>query len=187
MNNENKIKILGIAGSLRKDSYSKALLNATKDLVPEQMEIEIFDIKDIPLFNEDLEGELPESVTLFKNKIAEAGAIIFITPEYNYSIPGVLKNAIDWASRPYGQNSWNNKPAAIISSSVGIFGGSRAQYHLRQTLVSINMYPLNHPEVIVPLVSEKFNENLILIDEKIKDTISKQLEALDTWTRKLMS
>ena len=186
MNNDKKIKVLGIAGSLRAGSYNKALLKAAKDLSPENMEIEIFDIKNIPLFNQDDQKEIPESISLFKNKIKEADAILFITPEYNYSIPGILKNAIDTASRPYEENSWNSKPVAIISSSIGMLGGSRAQYHLRQVLVSINMYSLNHPEVIIPFVNEKFDDKLNLIDEKTKNAISNQLIALDTWTRRLM-
>jgi len=180
-----KIKVLGIAGSLRKSSYSEALLLAAQGLSPDQMEIETFDIKDIPLFNQDLENAVPEVVTLFKSKIEAADAILFVTPEYNYSIPGVLKNAIDWASRPYGQNSWNNKPVAIISSSIGMLGGSRAQYHLRQVLVFINMYSLNHPEVMVPLVNEKFDENLVLTDERTKKAISDQLQALGAWAKKI--
>lgn len=187
MNNDKKIKVLGIAGSLREASYNRALLRAAKELAPETMEIEILDIKDIPLFNQDLESAVPEAVTLFKEKIVAADAVLFVTPEYNYSIPGVLKNAIDWASRPYGNNSWDGKPTAIMSSSIGMLGGARAQYHLRQVLVFTNMLPINHPEVMVPFVADKFDANLTLIDEKTKEAVSKQLQALDTWTRRLMA
>ena len=185
MNNK-KIKVLGIAGSLREGSFNKALLRAAKELAPETMEIEIFDIKDLPLFNQDFESDMPHSITSFKEKIEQADAVLFVTPEYNYSIPGVLKNAIDTASRPWGSNSWNGKAAAIMSSSVGMLGGARAQYHLRQVLVFANMYPLNTPEIMVPFVNEKFNAELKLTDEKTKAVIIKQLEALDDWTRKLI-
>jgi len=186
MTNEKKIKVLGIAGSLRQGSFAKALLNNAKNLVPENMELEIFDIKDIPVFNQDFENDLPESIKIFKEKIKAADAILFVTPEYNYSIPGGLKNAIDAASRPYGNNSWEEKPVAIMSSSMGMLGGSRAQYHLRQVLVFLNMHALNRPEVMVPMVQDKFDDKLILTDDKTKQAIAEQLKALDAWTRKLI-
>lgn len=186
MNKDQKIKVLGISGSLRKVSFNSALLENAKNLAPVNMEIESFDISNIPVFSQDLESEVPEIVKEFKNKIESADAILFVTPEYNYSIPGGLKNAIDFASRPYGNNSWEGKPVAIMSSSVGILGGSRAQYHLRQVLVSINMHPLNRPEVMIPMVQDKLNDKLILTDDRTKEAIKKQLEALDAWTRKLV-
>jgi len=186
MNNDKKIKVLGIAGSLRKGSFAKALLENAKKLVPENMELESFDISSIPVFNQDDENNFSEDVKLFKAKIKEADAILFVTPEYNYSIPGVLKNAIDTASRPYGDNSWEDKPVAIMSSSMGMLAGSRAQYHLRQVFVFLDMHALNRPEVMVPNAQEKFDDKLILTDEKTKEAISNQLKALDVWTRRLI-
>jgi len=180
-----KIKILGIAGSLRKNSYNQALLKTAKDLAPENAEIEIFDIEGIPVFDQDLEKTLPPVVLNLKNKIKAADAILLVTPEYNYSIPGVLKNSIDWASRPFGDNSWENKPVAIMSASIGMLGGARAQYHLRQTFVSLNMHPLNRPEVMIPFAQEKFDENGNLIDEKTKEKIKELLAALVAWTKKI--
>lgn len=185
MDNNKKIKVLGISGSLRSGSFNTALLKSAKDLAPANMEIELFDISTIPIFNQDFENESSKYVKEFKNKIESSDGILFVTPEYNYSIPGGLKNAIDTASRPYGNNSWEGKPAAIMSASIGMLGGSRAQYHLRQVLVSLNMQPLNRPEIMVPAASEKFDSQLILTDDKTKEAIKKQLEAFDAWIRKL--
>src|SRR5687767_13200144 len=116
------IRVLGIAGSLRESSYNRGALRAAVELAPEGVTIETFDINEIPPFNQDDEGSPPQIVTEFKQKIREADAIIFSTPEYNYSLPGVLKNAIDWASRPYGDSAWNGKPAAIMGASPGAIG-----------------------------------------------------------------
>lgn len=186
MNRDKKIKVLGISGSLRKGSFNSAVLENAKNLAPANMEIESFDISNIPVFNQDMESNLPERVKEFKNKIESADAILFVTPEYNYSFPGGLKNAIDFASRPYGNNSLEGKPVAIMSSSMGTLGGSRAQYQLRQVLVFLNMHALNRPEIMVPVVQEKFDDKLILTDDKTKEAIKKQLEALDAWTRRLI-
>ena len=182
---EKHIVILGFAGSLRKDSYNKALLRAAAELVPKGAKLEIFDIEGIPLYNQDLEYEMPAKVKEFKAKIRSADAILVATPEYNYSIPGVLKNAIDWASRPLGDNSFEGKAVAIMSASIGMLGGVRAQYHLRQVFVSLNMYPINKPEVIVPFAKEKFDENGRLKDDETRTKIRELLENLVTWAKKL--
>jgi len=182
---EKPIIILGFAGSLRKYSYNKALLRAAAELVPKGAKLEIFDIEGIPLYNQDLEYEMPAKVKEFKAKIRSADAILVATPEYNYSIPGVLKNAIDWASRPPGDNSFDGKPVAIMSASIGMLGGARAQYHLRQVFVTLNMYPINKPEVMVPLAEEKFDENGRLKDDKTRAKIRELLENLVAWTKKL--
>jgi chromate reductase, NAD(P)H dehydrogenase (quinone) len=146
---ESKLKILGFAGSLRVGSYNKALLRAATSLLPESATMEIFDLDGIPPYNQDHEMDMPRKVIEFKSKIREVDSILVATPEYNYSIPGVLKNAIDFASRPYGDNPFDDKPAAIMSASIGMLGGARAQYHLRQMFVFLNMHPVNGPEVIV--------------------------------------
>jgi chromate reductase len=182
---ERKISILGFAGSLRKGSYNKALMRAALELVPKDATLELFDLEGIPPFNQDLENQPPERVKQFKQNIRKADAILIATPEYNYSIPGVLKNAIDWASRPYGDNSFEGKPVGIMSASGGMLGGSRAQYHLRQTFVFLDMRPLNRPEVIVPFAQEKIDQNGRVTDQKTGDKIKELLEALVTWTRKL--
>ncbi len=179
------IKILGFAGSLRKNSYTKALLHATMKLIPKKAKLEIFDLEGIPPFNQDLENRMPEKVREFKAKIKAANAILIATPEHNYSMPGVLKNAIDWASRPPGNNSFEGKPIAIMSASPGTLGGARAQYHLRQVLVALNMHAINRPEVIVASVDEKIDEKGNLMDEKTRKKIRQLLESLVDWTKKL--
>src|SRR6476620_9937515 len=182
----NKLKVLGFAGSLRAGSYNKALLRSATDLLPEDMSLEIFDIDGIPAFNQDIEGDIPPKVKEFKAKIREADSILIATPEYNYSVPGVLKNAIDFAARPYGDNPFDGKPVALMSASIGLWGGARAQYHLRQTFVFLNMYPINGPEVMVPFAQDKFDSQGKLIDENTKKFLSKLLENLVNWTMKLV-
>src|SRR3972149_3459920 len=122
-----KTRILGIVGSLRKGSYNKALMRAATELLPKDVELEIFYLDDVPPFNQDLEKQPPQVIRLFKERIRGADAILIASPEYNYSIPGVLKNAIDWASRPYGDNAFDGKPVGVIGASVGMLGTARAQ------------------------------------------------------------
>ncbi|MGD0221931.1 MAG: NAD(P)H-dependent oxidoreductase [Terriglobia bacterium] len=177
------LTILGIAGSLRKASFNRAALRAAQQLVPDGASLEIFDLDGIPPFNQDDEAHPPERVTLFKQRIRAADAILIVTPEYNYSIPGVLKNAIDWASRPYDDNSWDGKPVALMGASVGAMGTSRAQYHLRQVLVFINMYPLNKPEVMITNASQRFDAKGNLTDAETKAHIQKLLVALVAWAK----
>lgn len=181
----NPIRILGIAGSLRQESYNRGALRAATELVPEGATIEIFELDGIPGFNQDEEQNPPEKVAELKRRIREADAILFVTPEYNYSIPGVLKNAIDWASRPYGDSAWNEKPAAIMGASIGGIATARAQYHLRQMMVFLNMFPVNQPEVMIGNASEKFDEQGNLTDETTKDFIRQLLQNLLDWTRRI--
>jgi chromate reductase, NAD(P)H dehydrogenase (quinone) len=182
---DKQLTILGLAGSLRKGSYNRSLLRVASELVPEGAKIEIFDLEGIPPLNQDLEPVMSDKVKELKNRIKAADAILIVTPEHNYSVPGILKNAIDWASRPSGDNSWLGKPAAIMSASTGMLGGSRAQYHLRQIFVYLDMHPVNKPEVMVTFASQKFDENGKLTDEKAKEVIGLLLKALIDWTRKL--
>lgn len=177
--------ILGFAGSLRKGSYNKALLRAALELLPKDAQLEIFDLEGIPPFNQDLETQMPQRVKEFKAKIRAADAILIATPEHNYSVPGVLKNAIDWASRPYGDNSFESKPVAVMSASTGMFGGMRAQYHLRQTFVYLNMHAVNRPEVIVASAPQKIDDKGNLTDETARKLIKTLLENLMILTRKL--
>jgi len=179
------VRILGIAGSLRRDSYNRATLRAATELVPEGASIEIFELDGIPGFNQDEEQNPPAKVAELKRLVREADAILFVTPEYNYSVPGVLKNAIDWASRPYGDSAWNGKPAAIMGATVGAIGTARAQYHLRQMMVFLNMFPVNQPEVMIANASERFDAHGNLSDEATKTFIRQLLEALVDWTRRI--
>jgi chromate reductase len=182
---ENPLRILGIAGSLRKASFNRGVLRAAAKLVPQGASLEIFELDGIPGFNQDQEQDPPEKVVEFKRKIGEADAILFVTPEYNYSVPGVLKNAIDWASRPYGDSAWNGKPAAIMGASIGAIATARAQYHLRQMMVFLNMFPVNQPEVMIGNCSDKFDAQGELADEETRQYIRKLLENLVEWTRRL--
>jgi len=179
------INILGIAGSLRQSSYNRAALRAAKSLIPDNAVLNIFELDGIPGFNQDDEQNPPERVVELKKRVLAADAILFVTPEYNYSIPGVLKNAIDWASRPYGESVWNGKPAAIMGASIGTLGTARAQYHLRQCCVFLNMFPLNSPEVMIPNAADRFDADGKLVDDKSRQLIAQLLQSLVAWTLRL--
>jgi chromate reductase len=171
------INVLGIPGSLRKASWNKSLLAAAARLAPAGSAIEIFELDGIPPFNQDDERNPPPRVAALKAKAKAADAILFVTPEYNYSIPGVLKNAIDWASRPYGDSAWNGKPVAVMGASGGNIGTARAQYHLRQTFVFLDMDPVNQPEVMLN-ATKSLDEQGNLTDDKAKELIGRLLENL---------
>jgi chromate reductase, NAD(P)H dehydrogenase (quinone) len=176
------VTILGIAGSLRKKSFNRWALRAAQEVAPPDAQIEIFELDGIPPFNQDEEGNPPERVVKFKERIRASDAILIVTPEYNYSIPGVLKNAIDWASRPYGDSAWDGKPVAVMGASIGSMGTSRAQYHLRQSFVFLNMHPVNQPEVMISNAASRFDEQGKLTDQDTRDRIRQLLEALLKWT-----
>ena len=180
------IQILGIAGSLRPASYNRAALRAAMQLVPQDTALDIFELDGISGFNQDEEENPPSKVIDLKRRIREADAILIVTPEYNYSIPGVLKNAIDWASRPYGDSAWNGKPVALMGASIGAIGTARAQYHLRQVFVFLNMFPINQPEVMISNAGERFDAAGNLTDETTKKLIRQLLQSLADWTRRLM-
>jgi len=179
------LKILGISGSLRKDSYNTATLRAAQAFAPEGATIETFDIAGIPIFNQDEETNPSQRVVDFKKAIRATDAILIVTPEYNYSIPGPLKNAIDQASRPYGDSAWNGKPVALMSASVGTFGGGRAQYHLRQSFVFLNMIAVIQPEVMISAAQTRFDAKGNLTDEMSKTLIKQLLQNLVTLTKTL--
>jgi chromate reductase len=182
---EHAVKILGFVGSLRKGSFNKALMRVAEDVLPDGAQLEVFDLEGMPPFNQDFEAQPPDKVKEFKAKIREADAILIVTPEYNYSIPGVLKNAIDCASRPYGDNAFEGKPVAMMGASIGMLGTARAQYHLRQSLVFLNMFPINRPEVMVPFVEKKVDQEGRLADETTRKLVKELLGNLIAWTKKL--
>ena len=179
------MKILGIPGSLRKQSFNKAALRAARELLPAGASLDIFELSGIPPYDQDEERTLPPRVAELKAAIRAADAILISTAEYNYSVPGVLKNAIDWASRPFGDSAWKGKPVAIMGASVGMLGTARAQYHLRQTFVYLDMHPLNQPEVMIGNAAQRFDDKGNLTDETSRKLIALQLEALIAWTRRL--
>ncbi len=179
------LNILSFAGSLRKNSYNKYLINNIKDLKPDNLNIEIFDLKDIPLYNEDVEkAGFPESVLELRNKISAADGILIATPEYNYSYSGITKNTIDWISRPPNQ-PLNGKPLAIVGASMGPSGTMRAQLHLRQSLIYLNPIIMNKPEIYVSFAHEKFDSEGKLKDEITKKIIKDFLDSFSVWIRKI--
>jgi chromate reductase, NAD(P)H dehydrogenase (quinone) len=174
----NPVRILGIPGSLRRESYNRAALRAATELAPEGVTIETFQLDGIPIYNQDEENNPPAKVVELKQRIRAADAILFVTPEYNYSIPGGLKNAIDWASRPYGDSAWQGKPVAVMGASVGAMGTSRAQMHLRHTFVFLDMHAVNQPEVLIANAAEKFDSSGNLTDENAKKLIRQLMQNL---------
>jgi chromate reductase len=181
------LRVLGISGSLRNGSFNTALLRAAvaiarADGLP--LAFDVADISAIPPYNEDIRtAGLPEPVQKFRNAIAAADALLFVTPEYNYSIPGVLKNAIDWASRPPSQ-PFADKTFAVMGASGGMSGTMRAQYHLRQIAVFLDMHALNKPEVFVRNARDLFDTDGVLRDQETRKLVSQQLAALADWTRR---
>lgn len=173
-----KTVILGIVGSLRKDSYNRLALKAAQERVPDGAVLNLVELHGIPVFDQDNEMEMPAAVLEFKRRILAADAILFATPEYNYSVSGVLKNAIDWASRPYGESAWTGKPAAVMGASTGSLGTARAQYHLRQILVTLDMPVVNQPEVMIGNAAQRFGPDGRLTDEPTRAHIQKLLAAL---------
>jgi chromate reductase len=179
------IKILGICGSLRNQSYNLGALNAARELAPEGVGVEIFDLAGIPLYNQDEEANLPRRVAELKAAVRAADGVLIATPEYNYSVPGVLKNAVDWGSRPYGQSCWEGKPVAIMGASPGVFGTARAQYHLRQSFVFLNMHAINRPEVMINTAHQRFDEKGKLTDESSRKLVAELVAALADLARRM--
>jgi chromate reductase len=164
------------------------LLTAAAKLTPDSAELEVADINEIPLYNQDAEtAGLPEPVNRLKQQIKTADAILIATPEYNHSYPGVLKNVIDWASRPYGNNSFNDKPTAIVSASPGQFGGIAAQDQLKHVLLALNTHLITQPAVIVAIAHQKFDENGNLTDPTAIQFLKQLLENLTAFTRNLQT
>ena len=179
------IKVLGICGSLRKGSFNRMALRVAQELAPAGMKVDVAEISAFPLYNEDVRAQgFPPPVQTFRDQIAAADALLFATAEYNYSMSGVLKNAIDWASRPPNQ-PFDGKPVAMMGASAGVLGTARAQYHLRQTCVFLNMLPVNKPEVMIPQAQNRFDAEGRLTDETSKGLIKQLMESLQAWTLRL--
>jgi chromate reductase len=177
------LNVLGISGSLRKGSYNTAALRAAQELAPEGMTIEIGAIGDIPLYSADVQATgFPAPVTALAEKMRAADAVLIASPEYNYSIPGVLKNAIDWLSR-LPEQPFAGKPVGMLGASMGVLGAARAQYHLRQCFVFLDALPMNKPEVFITLAQNKFDAEGRLTDEPTRGFIAANLQALARWTR----
>lgn len=170
-----------IVGSLRKESLNRKLANALIGLAPPALKLSIVEIGDLPLYNQDHEAEPPQPVREFKQKIAAADAVLFVTPEYNRSVPGVLKNAIDVGSRPYGQSAWNGKPGAVISLSPGAIGAFGANHHLRQSLVFLNVPMMAQPEAYIGNGGQLFDAQGAIAVDKTRDFLKDFLDAFVRW------
>lgn len=179
------VQVCGIVGSLRKLSYNRGLMRAAVELgQPAGLDVKVFDrLGEIPPYNQDLDapGSLPEPVQALKQAIGEAQGLLVATPEYNYSVPGVLKNAIDWASRPPKQSPLNNKPAAIMGASIGMSGTIRAQLALRQSFLFTDTFALLQPEVLIPKCTDRFDANSNLTDESTRNLIALQMKKFAVW------
>jgi chromate reductase len=176
-------KIIAISGSLREGSFNTSLLKAMQMQAPEGVSIEILDISSLPLFNSDLETEFPAQATALKQAVESAYGIIFATPEYNRSIPGVLKNAIDWASRPWGKNSFAGKVVAVVGASVGPIGTAVAQQELKKIMLYLDARVIGQPEFYLGTAQDKFDTQGMLTDESTKQHIQKLFGVLVSWMK----
>lgn len=183
-----QLQVLGFAGSLRQASYNRALLRTAIELAPPELNIKTFDLLQIPIYNEDVEAKGdPESVQDFKKAIGDVDGLLIATPEYNYGIPGVLKNAIDWASRPAGKSPLYGKPAGIIGASQGSGGTIRAQSSLRLSFVFIEVYAMLKPEFFVANCRDKFDDKGNLTDERTREFLVKFLKSFSSWIEVIKS
>jgi chromate reductase len=168
-------------GSLRKESFNRKMANALIAMAPAPLKLEIVEIRQLPLYNQDDDANPPTASTAFKARVQKADAVLFVTPEYNRGMPGVLKNAIDIASRPYGKSAWNGKPGAVISVSPGAIGGFGANHQLRQSLVFLNVPALQQPEAYIGNAAKLFDESGKLTDDSTRDFVQKFLQAFAQW------
>jgi chromate reductase len=174
-----------LVGSLRKNSFNRKVAGALAALAPASLKLEIVEIRDLPLYDEDLDGaNVPAAWTTFRQRVKPADAVLFVTPEYNRSVPGVLKNAIDVGSRPYGQSVWDRKPGAVVSVSPGAIGGFGANHHLRQSLVFLNVPCMQQPEAYIGGAGSLFDAEGKLADDKAGEFLGKFTEAFATWIEK---
>jgi chromate reductase len=172
-----------LVGSLRKESFNRKMANALVKLTPDGMKLEIVEIGDLPFYNEDVEANAPATWLAFRGRIKAADAILFVTPEYNRSVPGVLKNAIDVGSRPYGKSVWDGKPGAVVSVSPSAIGGFGANHHLRQSMVFLNVTMMQQPEAYVGNAAKLFDEQGNIASDDTKKFLEKFLQAFSAWIK----
>ncbi len=178
-------RVAVVVGSLRKGSFNRKLAQAMVASAPPSLALEIVEIRDLPPYNQDDDADPPPPSKAFKQKIADARAVLFVTPEYNRSVPGVLKNAIDIASRPYGQSAWNGKPAGVVSLSPGAIGAFGANQHLRQSLVFLNMPTLQQPEAYIGGAADLFDDSGAIKKPETKQFVDKFLAAFADWVERV--
>jgi chromate reductase len=176
-----ELDIALITGSLRQGSYSRKMGLAAAKLAPPGMTLSVVEIGDMPLYNEDLESNPPAAFTRFRQRIAAADAILFVTPEFNRGMPGNLKNAMDVGSRPWGKSIWNRKPAAVISTSPGAIGGFGANHQLRQTLLAVNVSTMPYPEAYIGGVAAMFDDGGELVDSTTSEFVAGFMRAFRAW------
>ncbi|MBV8976224.1 MAG: NAD(P)H-dependent oxidoreductase [Alphaproteobacteria bacterium] len=174
-----------VVGSLRKESFNRKAANALTALAPPPLKLEIVEIRDLPLYDEDLDGNPPPAWTAFRERMRRADAVLFVTPEYNRGVPGVLKNALDVGSRPYGKSAWAGKPGAVVSVSPGAIGGFGANHHLRQSLVFLDVPVLQQPEMYVGGANKLFDAEGKLTNDGTRDFFKKFLDAFSAWIEKV--
>lgn len=178
-------KVGVIVGSLRKESFNRKVANTLVEIAPESLDFEFVEIGNLPLYNQEYDDASPEAYTQFREKIKSLDAFLFVTPEYNRSIPGVLKNALDIASRPWGQSVWNDKPAGIVSVTIGGTGAFGANHHLRQVLAFLNMPTMAQPEAYISNAMSLFDENGKMIVESTKDFLTSYMTAFEAWIKRV--
>ncbi len=180
-----KYKVAVIVGSLRKESYNLKTAQTLMSLASDDLAFELIEIGSLPFFNEDLEDKQPQQWIDFREQIQAADAVLFLTPEYNRSIPAALKNALDVGSRPYGQSAWSGKPAAVVSVAIGALGGFGANHHLRQSLTFLNMPAMAQPEAYIGNAGQLFDDQGSMINESTKNFLQGFMDAYEVWVKSL--
>lgn len=175
-----------IVGSLRKESFNRKIALALAELAPDTLALEIVPIGQLALYNQESDEQPPTEYVEFRDRIRRADGVLFVTPEYNRSVPGVLKNAIDVASRPYGRSAWNGKPGGVLSASIGTLGGFGANHHLRQTLAYLNVPTMTVPEAYIANADKLFGENGELTRDSTRDYLRKYIAAYAGWVEKFL-
>lgn len=178
-------KVAVVVGSLRKESWNRKIALALQKLAPASLQLSVVEIGDLPFYNEDLDASPPAAWSRFRDEIRESDAVLFITPEYNRSVPAALKNALDVGSRPYGHSVWSGKPGAVISASPGQIGGFGANHHLRQSLVFLNVLMLQQPEAYLGSINKSFDDARQLASDHTREFLSKFITAFDAWVQRL--
>lgn len=180
---KNTYNVAVFVGSLRKGSFNRQVAHALMELAPAELKLEIFGIGHLPLYNQDSDESPPAEYTEFRNRVRAVDALLFVTPEYNRSVPGVLKNALDVGSRPYGQSAWDGKPGAVISASIGAIGGFGANHHLRQSLAYLNVPTMAQPEAYVGTADEAFDANGKLTSDRTRKLLTNFIQAYAAWVK----
>ncbi|MDE2076796.1 MAG: NAD(P)H-dependent oxidoreductase [Burkholderiales bacterium] len=178
-------KVAVVVGSLRKESWNRKIALALQKLAPASLQLSVVEIADLPFYNEDLDASPPAAWSRFRDEIRASDAVLFITPEYNRSVPAALKNALDVGSRPYGHSVWSGKPGAVISASPGQIGGFGANHHLRQSLVFLNVLMLQQPEAYLGSINKSFDDAGQLASDHTREFLSKFITAFDAWVQRV--